>query len=105
VTLAGIGELVKRWEGEDADQIWREVEAAIESKGRAVPAEVRRLVILRQRISSEQAVVLVQANVGPGKCHLDFLQRATARVREGLPPDCKHFKALKAALPKCPILI
>jgi hypothetical protein len=36
---------------------------------------------------------------------LDFPQRAAARVREGLPPDCKHVKALKAALPKCPILI
>ena len=36
---------------------------------------------------------------------LDFLQRAAARVKAGLPAACKHVLALQAALPKCPILI
>jgi hypothetical protein len=36
---------------------------------------------------------------------LDYLQRATLRVKHGLPADCKHSAALRAALKKCPILI
>jgi hypothetical protein len=36
---------------------------------------------------------------------LDYLQRAAARVKAGLPAACKHVLALQAALPKCPILI
>jgi predicted nucleic acid-binding Zn finger protein len=38
-------------------------------------------------------------------CCPDYLYRAANRVGNGLPPDCKHVRALKAALTKCPILI
>ena len=35
----------------------------------------------------------------------DYLWRAAARAREGLPPACKHSAALKAALPRCAVLV
>jgi hypothetical protein len=38
-------------------------------------------------------------------CCPDYLYRAARRVQDGQPAACKHVRALKAALAKCPILI